>query len=189
MRGALEHRERPQSAAVVFSTTLLEQIQQGVHGLRSDADLLERPAVAEPFTKEVRQVVAEPRSNRHSEPSLGARQHFVGHPAAEDAPEQVFGLVTAQAKTRRQPTSELHQGMVQQGHPRLQGMRHSHPVYLGQDVPGQVGLKIQILKTRECIEALAILQSLREERGAADATPPSSRSRRARSGNKEIASR
>ena len=123
-------------------------------------------------------------------PRLGRDSTLVGHPALEDAPEQVFGLATAQAKIRGQPASELHQGMIQQRHPRLQGMRHAHPVYLGQDVPRQVGPKIQVLKARERIEAPAIVQSApRRAASLADATPASSRSRRARSGNKEIASR
>src|SRR5881628_3713610 len=68
---------------------------------------------------------------------------------AHGALEDVLRRPATQVELRRNRLSELDELVVKQRDPRLEGVRHAHPVHLGEDVQGEIALEIQVLQRRQ----------------------------------------
>src|SRR5258707_5242271 len=83
---------------------------------------------------------------------LGPLPHGWRHQARRTALQQVFLVEDPHLQTRRDPRRELDHPVIQEGEPRLDRVRHRHPVALGrQDVTGQQGGGLQVLGLTETV--------------------------------------
>src|SRR5882762_8649641 len=143
----LEGNERPQvkveiAPAVVSPHELL------------DVGRVEDPAPPAPLREE--QVADEgteppskPASERHGEPVLRPVDDLIRQDPAHGALEDVLRRLATQVELRRNRLSELDELVVEQRDPRLEGVRHAHPVHLGEDVQRKIALEVQVLERRQ----------------------------------------
>ena len=101
---------------------------------------------------------AGPRSRACLRSRIGSRQHPL-----ERALEDVLAGAAAQLQLGRHLGRQLDEDVVEQRHPRLDRVRHAHPIDLGQDVERQVALEIALLERREPVRS-AVAAAARAQR-------------------------
>ena len=82
----------------------------------------------------------------HAETPLGTREDSLGDASTQYTLEKVLALAPAHPEAGRETTGELHQRVIQERHARFERDGHAHAVQLGQDIPGQIGLDVEILQ-------------------------------------------
>src|SRR5437867_1218158 len=107
------------------------------------------PLREEQLANEGAEPPSKPVSERYGEPVLRPVDDLIRQDPAHGALENVLRRPATQVELRRNRLSELDELVVEQRDPSLEGVRHAHPVHLGEDVQGEIALEIQVLQRRQ----------------------------------------
>src|SRR2546426_996406 len=107
------------------------------------------PLREEQLANEGAEPPSKPVSERYGEPVLPPLDDLIRQDPAHGALENVLRRPATQVELRRNRLSELDELVVEQRDPRLEGVRHAHPVHFGEDVQGEIALEIQVLQRRQ----------------------------------------
>ena len=147
---ALEHQQRPERLAVISAAGGM-----AIDEARDRANI-EKATIAHLFagegqTQAVRAQTSELARERGRKALLGAVKILAGHIGLERPLQDVFPLALVQPKIARQGRRPLDQHVIEEGNARLERGRHARAVDLGQDVAGEIGLDVDVLRTRDWI--------------------------------------
>ena len=140
--------------AVFFKKILLkrEDTQQPVDVARVEETPLAARVGDQQVAGEPGEVAPEPMRQRHGKAVLGPVDDVVRKHAAHRTLEQILRRAVAQAEARRNRGRELHQPVIEERRPRLEGMRHRHPIDLGENVERKVRVEIAVLHRGQLID-------------------------------------
>src|SRR5262249_40408271 len=94
---------------------------------------VEDPIIAaeDAVVRGILQFWTKPTSQRNSEPLFGAIQDLARQPGFHGTLQDVFTLATTELQLGWNPGRCLHQAVIEQWRPHLQGHRHARPIDLG----------------------------------------------------------
>ena len=104
------------------------------------------------------QIAAEPDPLWDAEPLLRLLKRRLRKELGRQPAEDNLLNAPAQLVPRRNARHELHERVVEERRPRLEGVGHARTVHLGEDVVDQVALDVDVLDARERIPAAAPLE-------------------------------
>ena len=108
---------------------------------------------------------AEQPGGRTGEALFGPVQHFARQQRFQRALEDVFALAAVQLQRGRQRQAPGDEFIVQQRGPHLQRVGHAGAVHLGQDVAGQPGLQVGVLRCQQGVFGGGVLHQRGEAGG------------------------
>src|SRR5258706_2526676 len=139
----LERQHRPELQPEVAVARPAEQAVEGGPLENVPGEAVRRE---QQVAREAAQGPLEPAAQGNCEAALRPLQDRLGHEAAQGALEQVFGGAAAKPVLEWQGSRELHQAVVEQGHPYLERVGHAHAIDLREHVEGQIAGQVQVLK-------------------------------------------